>query len=214
MAFLSRHCCSLSQQQCAAAEAAANQSSRSCNTWSLRQSTKHGNKQCLCLRSPCYWQEEAFEKLKYTPRKCAHDAHPRGVLISAAVDLARRRRRNFARRHNDSCKMTYARKALWKRAPGSLITATGLQKLASSQHAGWLAEDGRGAIAGCSADRRCRERSELEGVMPPSRYKRLESKSPLSRGVDSVLSSRSQWGAAPLRFPKRTGVYPSQKAEP
>ena len=31
MAFLSRHCFSLSQQQCAAAEAAANQSSRSCN---------------------------------------------------------------------------------------------------------------------------------------------------------------------------------------
>ena len=126
MAFLSRHCCSLSQQQCAA-EAAANQSSRSCNTWSLRQSTKHSNKQCLCLRSPCYWQEGAFEKLKYTPRKCAHDAHPRGVLISAAVDLARRRRRNFARRHNDSCKMTYARMALWKRSPGSLIAATCLQ---------------------------------------------------------------------------------------
>ena len=140
--FLSRHCCSLSQQQCAAAEAAANQSSRSCNTWSLRQSTKHGNKQCLCLRSPCYWQEEAFEKLEYTPRKCAHDAHQRGVLTSAAVDLAcRRRRRNFARRHNDSCKMTYARMGLWKRGPGSLIAATGLQKLASSQRAGWLAEE-------------------------------------------------------------------------
>ena len=149
--FLSHHCCSLSQQQCAAAEAAANQSSRS-NTWSLRQSTKHGNKQCLCLRSPCYWQEGAFEKLKYTPRKCAHDAHPRGVLISAAVDLARRRRRNFARRHNDSCKMTYARMALWKRSPGSLIAATGLRELASSQHGGWLAEDGRGA--NCRLQRR------------------------------------------------------------
>jgi len=49
----------------------------------MRQSTKHGNKQCLRLRSPCYWQE----KLKYTPRKCAHDARPRGVLVSAAVDL-------------------------------------------------------------------------------------------------------------------------------
>ena len=118
----------------------------------LRQSTKHGNKQCLCLLSLCYWQEGAFEKLKYTPRKCAHDAHPRGVLISAAVDLARRRRRNFARRHNDSCKMTYARKALWKRAPGSLITATGLQKLASSQQ-WWLA--GRGWT-----------RSELQAAAP------------------------------------------------
>ena len=28
-------------------------------------------------------------------------AHQRGVLISAAVDLARRRRRNFARQHNE-----------------------------------------------------------------------------------------------------------------
>ena len=150
MAFLSRHCCSLSQQQCAAAEAAANQSSRACEL--AAQSTKHGNKQCLCLRSPCCWQEGAFEKLKYTPRKCAHDAHPRGVLISAAVDLARRRRRNFARRHNDSCKMTYARMALWKRGPGSLIAATGLQELSSSQRGGWLAEDGRGA--NCRLQRR------------------------------------------------------------
>ena len=118
----------------------------------LRQSTKHGKKQCLCLRSPCYWQEGAFEKLKYTPRKCAHDAHPRGVLISAAVDLARRRRRNFARRHNDSCKMTYARMTLWKRGPGSLIAATGLQELASSQRSGWLAEDGERANCTLSAD--------------------------------------------------------------
>ena len=150
--FLSRHCCSLSQQQCAAAEAAANQSSRSCNKAyvELRQSTKHGKKQCLCLRSPCYWQEGAFEKLKCTPRTCAHDAHPRGVLISAAVDLACKR--NFARRHNDSCKMTYTRMGLWKCAPGSLIAATGLQKLASSQHGGWLAEDGRGA--NCRLQRR------------------------------------------------------------
>ena len=154
MAFLSCHCCSTSRQQCSSAETAATQSSRRCrcNTWSSRQSTKHGNKRCLCLRSPYYWQEEAFEKLKYTPRKCAHDAHPRGVLISAAVDLARRRRRNFARRHNDSCKMTYARMALWKRSPGSLIAATGLRELASSQHGGWLAEDGRGA--NCRLQRR------------------------------------------------------------
>ena len=158
MAFLSRDCCFLSRQQCPAAETAANQSRvaggfQDSTRVSLRQSTKHGNKQCLCLRSPCYWQEEAFEKLEYTPRKCAHDAHQRGVLTSAAVDLAcRRRRRNFARRHNDSCKMTYARMGLWKRGPGSLIAAAGLQKLASSQHGGWLAEDGRGA--NCRLQRR------------------------------------------------------------
>ena len=155
MAFLSRHCCSLSQQQCATAEGLRPQQTKAvavATRGRLRQSTKHGNKQCLCLRSPCYWQEGAFEKLKYTPRTCAHDAHPRGVLISAAVDLARRRRRNFARRHNDSCKMTYARMALWKRGPGSLIAATGLRELASSQHGGWLAEDGRGA--NCRLQRR------------------------------------------------------------
>ena len=70
--------------------------------------------------------------------------------------------------------MTYARMALWKRGPGSLIAATGLRELASSQHGGWLAEEDEERIAGCSADRRCRERSELEGVVPPSRYKRLE----------------------------------------
>ena len=214
MDFPSRHCCSLSQQQCAAAEAAANQSSRSCNTWSLRQSTKHGNKQCLCLRSSCYWQEGAFEKLKYTPRKCAHDAHPRGVLISAAVDLARRRRRNFARRHNDSCKMTYAIMALWKRGPGSLIAATGLQKLASSQHGGWLAEEDEERIAGCSADRRCRERSELEGVVPPSRYKRLKSNIALPGMYTSGKCGQMKWGGAPLRFPKRTRGVHSRKASP
>ena len=181
---------------------------------SLRQSTKHGKKQCLCLRSPYHWQEGAFEKLKYTPRTCAHDAHPRGVLISAAVDLARRRRRNFARRHNDSCKMTYARMALWKRSPGSLIAATCLRELASSQHGGWLAEEDEERIAGCSADRRCRERSELEGVMPPSRYKRLESNIALPRRWTLGRSSQSQWGAAPLRFPKRTRGPPPQKAAP
>ena len=37
--------------------------------------------------------------------------------------------------------MTYARMALWKRGPGSLIAATGLRELASSQHGGWLAEE-------------------------------------------------------------------------
>ena len=116
------------------------------------QSTKHGNKQCLCLRSPCSCAGGRFSKLKYKPRTCAHDAHQRGVLRSAAIDLARRRRRNFARRHNDSCKMTYARMGLWKRGPGSLIAAAGLQKLASSQHGGWLAEDGRGA--NCRLQRR------------------------------------------------------------
>ena len=108
------------------------------------QSTKHGNKQCLCLRSPCSCAGGRFSKLKYKPRTCAHDAHQRGVLRSAAIDLARRRRRNFARRHNGSCKMTHARMAFWKRGPGSLIAATGLRKLASSQHGAWLAANGRG----------------------------------------------------------------------
>ena len=140
-----------------------------------------------------------MEKLKYTPRKCAHDAHPRGVLISAAVDLARRRRRNFARRHNDSCKMTYARMALWKRGPGSLIAATGLQKVASSQHGGWQRMDEE-RIAGCSADRRCRERSELEGVVPPSRYKRLEPNIALPEVTKEWIQVTKEWGAAPLRL--------------
>ena len=116
------------------------------------QSTKHGNKQCLCLRSPCSCAGGRFSKLKYKPRTCAHDAHQRGVLRSAAIDLARRRRRNFARRHNGSCKMTHARMAFWKRGPGSLIAATGLRKLASSQHGAWLAANGRGA--NCRLQRR------------------------------------------------------------
>ena len=142
MAFPSRNCCSLSQQQCYTAEAAANQSSRSCTTWT-RLAAKHQARQqaVLVLALSLLLAGMSFLKLKYTPRKCAHDAHPRGVLISAAVDLARRRRRNFARRHKDSCKMTYARMALWKRGPGSLIAATGLQELASSQRGGWLAEE-------------------------------------------------------------------------
>ena len=155
MAFLSRHCCSLSQQQCAAAEAAANQSSRSCrcNDVSLRHKAPSTatSSACACaLLAPV--QEKAFEKLKYKPRTCAHDAHQRGVLRSAAIDLARRRRRNFARRHNGSCKMTHARMAFWKRGPGSLIAATGLRKLASSQHGAWLAANGRGA--NCRLQRR------------------------------------------------------------
>ena len=37
-----------------------------------------------------------------------------------------------------ACTLTYARMAFWKRGPGSLIAATGLLDLASSQHGGWL----------------------------------------------------------------------------
>ena len=64
MAFLSRHCCSLSQQQCAAAEAAANQSSRSCrcNDLSLRHKAPSTatSSACACaLLAPA--QEDAFQ---------------------------------------------------------------------------------------------------------------------------------------------------------
>ena len=55
------------------------------------------------------------------------------------------------------------------------------------------------------------ERSEPEGVAPPSRYKGLELKTALFRGVPSGLFAQLKWGGAPLRFPKRTRGYPSQK---
>ena len=57
--------------------------------------------------------------------------------------------------------------------------------------AGWQRMDEE-RIAGCSADRRCRERSELEGVMPPSRYKRLESNIALPEGRPSGLNRPGQ----------------------
>ena len=107
----------------------------------------------------------------------------------------------------------YARMPFWKRDAGALIAAPDLRELALGQHGGCLAADGRGANGGCSADsRRCREtfreRSELEGVMPPSRYKRLEPNIALPEIYPLCLYRQSQWGAAPLRL--RTfwaGIY-------
>ena len=60
---------------------------------------------------------------------------------------------------------------MWKHGPGSLIAATGLQELAPSQRGGWLAEEDEERIAEAAAvaNRRCRERSELEGVIPGTR---------------------------------------------
>ena len=144
MAFLSRHCCSLSQQQCAEAEAAANQSSRSCTT----------HVELGCGKAPSTATSSACAcALLATGRKSSNTRHVNVHTMHVHVAcwylppliFACRRRRNFARQHNDSCKMTYTRMALWKRGLGSLIAATGLQELASSQHGGWLAEDGRGA---------------------------------------------------------------------
>ena len=152
------------------------------------------------------WQANTLEQLKYMPRKCAHDARQRGVLTSAAVGLwSPHRRRSFAQRHNESCKTMYARMPFWKRDAGALIAAPDLRELALGQHGGCLAADGRGANGGCSADsRRCREtfreRSELDGVMPPSRYKRLESRRRTESRVLRVLNCPKAMGRRPIHF--------------
>ena len=65
--------------------------------------------------------------------------------------------------------------------------------------AGWQRMDEE-RIAGCSADRRCRERSELEGVMPPSRYERLKSNIALPRECFAMFGHVWIWGAAPNTY--------------
>ena len=48
------------------------------------------------------------------------------------------------------------------------------------------------------------ERSEPEGVMPPFRYKGLESNFAFPEEGPSGKCGQMKWGGAPLRFPKRT----------
>ena len=57
------------------------------------------------------------------------------------------------------------------------------------------------------------ERSEPEGVMPPFRYKGLESNFAFPEEGPSGKCGQMKWGGAPLRFPKRTRGLPPRKAE-
>ena len=65
---------------------------------------------------------------------------------------------------------------------------------------GWLAEEDEERIAGCSADRRCRERSELEGVMPPSDSERQKRRNRTSWGVSLVFIRQIAMGRRPIAF--------------
>ena len=63
--------------------------------------------------------------------------------------------------------------------------------------AGWQRMD---EGAGCSADRRCRERSELEGVMPPSDSERQKRRNRTSWGVSLVFIRQIAMGRRPITF--------------
>ena len=124
-----------------------------------------------CVQSSL--QNRAFEQGKRTPRGSAHDADPRGVLASDAV-LSTPAPQTEEVLHHDTkhaANIDVLENGSFKPRPKLAESSSRQARLAPSQ----LVGDGGAAVDGEERlAARCRridhsERSEPEGVMPPSR---------------------------------------------
>ena len=170
LASSTRHCSSLCQQQHAAA-ASRTMSRRSSRILAVcGRSITCSCKLRLRLRTKSSLQKGAFQWTKERrvgPRTTRiHAACWHLTLFSSGPPQAE----NFARRHKECCKMAYSRMAFSSRGPSSPRAAANRRDW---HQASWWVMVEQWTAEWPAAARRRRydhsERSEPEGVMPPSR---------------------------------------------
>ena len=175
LAFSTRHCSSLCQQQHACCSCKPHKSRRSSRILAVRGTGRSIT--CSCKLRLRLYAKSSFCSKEPSSRAKTRRVDPRTTLIRAVcrhLPLFSARppqAENFARRHKECCKMAYSRMAISSRGPSSPRAAANRRDW--HQASWWVMVEQwmDGGAAGCSSRRTYdhSERSEPEGVMPPPR---------------------------------------------